>query len=134
MDTLHWHVVDSQSFPLVVPGFEALSEKGAYNPASVYTLQDVQDIVAYAAAVRLYLSRARQLLILFAKQRGIDVMAEIDTPGHTSVISKAFPEHIACPEATPWSQFANGFCSSLILSYNLQVDIIRQNLLLANSA
>ena len=134
MDTLHWHVVDSQSFPLVVPGFEALSEKGAYNPASVYTLQDVQDIVAYAAAVRLYLSRTRQLLTLFAKQRGIDVMAEIDTPGHTSVISKAFPEHIACPEGTPWSQFANGFCSSLILLYNLQVDIIRQNLLLANSA
>lgn len=89
MNTLHWHVVDSQSFPLVIPGFEALSEKGAYNPASVYTPKDVQDIVAYAAA------------------RGIDVMAEIDTPGHTSVISKAFPEHIACAEATPWSLFAN---------------------------
>lgn len=50
----------------------------------------------------------------FVKQRGIDVMAEIDTPGHASVISKAFPEHIACPEATPWSLFANGFCSSLL--------------------
>ena len=40
-------------------------------------------------------------------QRGIDVLAEIDTPGHTSVISKTFPEHIACPEATPWSTYAN---------------------------
>jgi hexosaminidase len=27
--------------------------------------------------------------------------------GHTSVISKAFPEHIACAEATPWASFAN---------------------------
>lgn len=37
-------------------------------------------------------------------------MVEIDTPGHTSVISKAHPEHIACAEATPWSSFANGMC------------------------
>ena len=67
MNTFHWHVVDSQSFPLVIPGFEALSEKGAYNPASVYTLKDVQDIVAYAAAVRLYSSHAHQLLTSFLK-------------------------------------------------------------------
>jgi hexosaminidase len=125
MNTFHWHVVDSQSFPLVVPGFEALSEKGAYNPASVYTPKDVQDVVAYAAAVCLYFSRARQLLNSFVRQRGIDVIAEIDTPGHTSVISKAFPEHIACPEATPWSLYANGFCSSLFLLYNLAINIIR---------
>ncbi|KAK7050523.1 beta-hexosaminidase [Favolaschia claudopus] len=89
INTLHWHVVDSQSFPLVVPGYTVLSEKGAYNAESVYTPKDVKDIVSYAAA------------------RGIDVIPEIDTPGHTSVISKAFPEHIACPEAKPWASFAN---------------------------
>jgi hexosaminidase len=32
---------------------------------------------------------------------------EIDTPGHTSIISKAHPEHVACAEATPWSTYAN---------------------------
>jgi hexosaminidase len=32
---------------------------------------------------------------------------EIDTPGHTAVISKAHPEHVACAEATPWSTYAN---------------------------
>ena len=36
------------------------------------------------------------------------MMVEIDTPGHTSVISKAHPEHIACAEASPWTSFANG--------------------------
>ncbi|KAF5355095.1 hypothetical protein D9756_005718 [Leucocoprinus leucothites] len=86
---LHWHIVDSQSFPLVVPGFEELSQKGAYSSSQVYTPDNVKDIVAYAAA------------------RGIDVMVEIDTPGHTAIISKSHPEHIACPEASPWSQFAN---------------------------
>ncbi|KAJ7068992.1 N-acetylhexosaminidase [Mycena belliarum] len=89
INTLHWHVVDSQSFPLVIPGYTELSAKGAYSAKSVYTPEDVKSIVAYAAA------------------RGIDVIPEIDTPGHTSVIAKAFPEHIACAEATPWTAFAN---------------------------
>lgn len=34
------------------------------------------------------------------------VLVEIDTPGHSSVISKAFPEHIAYAEAPPWEIFA----------------------------
>ncbi|EKM79144.1 hypothetical protein AGABI1DRAFT_113758 [Agaricus bisporus var. burnettii JB137-S8] len=89
MNHFHWHVVDSQSFPLVVPGFEELSNNGAYSSDQVYTEKDVNDIVTYAAA------------------RGIDVMVEIDTPGHTSAIAKSFPEHIACAEASPWAQFAN---------------------------
>ncbi|KAF7357392.1 Beta-hexosaminidase [Mycena sanguinolenta] len=89
INTLHWHIVDSQSFPLEVPGFLSLSQKGAYSATSVYSPSDVKDIITYAAA------------------RGIDVIPEIDTPGHTSVISKAFPEHIACAEATPWASFAN---------------------------
>ncbi|RDB14630.1 Beta-hexosaminidase 2 [Hypsizygus marmoreus] len=89
INTLHWHVVDSQSFPLVVPGFTELSAKGAYSAGQVYTPSDVKEIVQYAAA------------------RGIDVLAEIDTPGHTSIIAKSHPEHIACFEAAPWTQFAN---------------------------
>ncbi|EEB95839.1 hypothetical protein MPER_05131, partial [Moniliophthora perniciosa FA553] len=69
LNTFHWHVVDSQSFPLQVPGFTELADKGAYAPSAVYSPEDVQDLVSYAAA------------------RGIDVIAEIDIPGHTSVIS-----------------------------------------------
>ncbi|KAH7928429.1 glycoside hydrolase family 20 protein [Leucogyrophana mollusca] len=89
INTFHWHVVDSQSFPLEIPGFMEISQKGAYSPTYVYTTQDVQDIVSYAAA------------------RGIDVVVEIDTPGHTSVIAESHPEHVACPGATPWSSYAN---------------------------
>jgi hexosaminidase len=88
MNTFHWHVVDSQSFPLVIPGYEGLSEQAAYSKSSVYTPKVVKDLVAYANA------------------RGIDVIAEIDTPGHTSAISKVYPDHIACPEASPWATYA----------------------------
>jgi len=52
INNLHWHVVDSQSFPLVVPGYTQLSQTGAYDAKSVYTPQDVKEIVAYANSVR----------------------------------------------------------------------------------
>ena len=55
MSQFHWHIVDSQSFPLVVAEFPELSQKGAYSPSQVYSNSDVDDIVKYAGAVS-YLS------------------------------------------------------------------------------
>ncbi|RDX48884.1 N-acetylhexosaminidase [Lentinus brumalis] len=89
LNQFHWHIVDSQSFPLQIPGFTDLAAKGAYDASKVYTANDVKDIVSYAGA------------------RGIDVMVEIDTPGHTAIIAEAHPEFIACPGATPWATYAN---------------------------
>jgi hexosaminidase len=87
-NNFHWHVVDAQSFPLVLPGFEDLSRKGAYAPDQIYTPKDVSDVISYAAA------------------RGISVMPEIDTPGHTQILAKAIPEHMACVEGKPWADYS----------------------------
>jgi len=89
INTFHWHVVDSQSFPLDVKGFPELAQAGAYTPESIYSTSDVQDVVSYAAA------------------RGIDVIVEIDTPGHTAAISSSHPEYVACNQASPWADYAN---------------------------
>lgn len=52
LNQFHWHVVDSQSFPLQVPGFTDLADKGAYSSSMVYSSDDVTNIVNYAGAVR----------------------------------------------------------------------------------
>ncbi|EJC97794.1 beta-hexosaminidase [Fomitiporia mediterranea MF3/22] len=90
INTFHWHITDSQSFPLQVPGFMELSAAGAYSNASTYSLSDIQDIVSYAG------------------ERGVDVLIEIDSPGHSAAIGESHPEHIACFHASPWSSFAAG--------------------------
>ena len=51
LNQFHWHIVDAQSFPLVVPGIPELSAKGAYGADMVYTAADVKDITTYAAVV-----------------------------------------------------------------------------------
>ena len=109
MSQFHWHATDSQSFPLQIPGFTDLSAKGAYEPSMIYTPKDVKEIVDYAGAVRFDFIRPTQLILKFGRsQRGIDVMVEIDTPGHTAIFAEAHPEYIACPQATPWASYANG--------------------------
>jgi len=61
---LHWHIVDSISFPFQSTTFPSMSRDGAYSADHIYTHDDVHEVVSYAA------------------KRGIRVIPEFDTPGH----------------------------------------------------
>jgi len=58
--------------------YPELSGKGAYVPEAIYTPEEVQMIVQYA------------------KDRGVRVVVEFDIPGHSS-FGYAFPEIVGCP-------------------------------------
>ncbi|KAL7253084.1 hypothetical protein ACSBR1_007576 [Camellia fascicularis] len=73
LNVLHWHIIDEESFPLEIPSYPNLWS-GAYTKWERYTIEDAQEIVN------------------FAKMRGINVMAEVDVPGHAESWGAGYPD------------------------------------------
>lgn len=63
LNVFHWHITDSQSFPLVVASEPELAAKGAYGEEMKYTAADVKKVVEYGM------------------EHGVRVVPEIDMPG-----------------------------------------------------
>lgn len=89
MNRLHLHVTDSQSWPLEIPSLPDLARQGAYRPDLVYTVADFADLQQHAAL------------------QGVQLITEIDMPGHTSSIWYSQPELIAAYNKQPnWDTYA----------------------------
>jgi hexosaminidase len=89
MNRFHLHVTDSQSWPLEIPALPELSAKGAYRPDLVYTPSDFKDLQHYAAI------------------QAVEMITEIDMPGHTSSIYYSYPDLIAAFNKQPdWDSWA----------------------------
>ncbi|KAJ2814060.1 Glucosamine-6-phosphate isomerase (Glucosamine-6-phosphate deaminase) (GNPDA) (GlcN6P deaminase) [Coemansia furcata] len=89
MNVFHWHIVDSQSWPVESKTFPDLQLKGAYAPNMQYSYKDVQGIIDYA------------------RERGIRVIPEFDMPGHTYAVGLSRPKIMSCLNKQPsWDNFA----------------------------
>ena len=65
LNVLHLHLTDDQSFPLVLPSHPEMAAQGAFHPGLTYSPAQVASLVAYA------------------QDRGVLLVPELDTPGHS---------------------------------------------------
>ena len=99
LNVLHWHITDAQAWPLEIPALPELSAKGAYNPDMVYTPEDVRMVQEYGIV------------------RGVQVILEVDQPGHISSLAWSHPELLTAYEYQPYTDFcAEPPCGSLRLN------------------
>lgn len=81
LNRLHWHLSDDQGYRLESERFPLLNEIGSWRKekdgstyGGFYTKEQVRDIISYA------------------KARGMEIIPEIDMPGHVNAILAAYPE------------------------------------------
>lgn len=92
LNVFHWHVTDSQSFPLLLPSLPLLAKTGAYGANMMYSPDEVKDLVE------------------FARLHGIRIIIEVDTPAHAGNGWTWGPEEglgdlAVCVNEKPWSLY-----------------------------
>lgn len=65
LNTLHWHITDSETFPILLETLPDIGIYGSYSKNSIYTISDFKEIINYAL------------------KRGVKIIPEIDSPGHS---------------------------------------------------
>ncbi|CAD7003068.1 chitooligosaccharidolytic beta-N-acetylglucosaminidase [Ceratitis capitata] len=86
LNTFHWHITDSQSFPLEIKAHPEFHKLGAYSPNKIYTHENISEIVLYGLI------------------RGIRVIPEFDAPAH---VSEGWQHKgmVACANYQPWKKY-----------------------------
>ena len=73
LNTLHWHITDAQSAPLDSTVYPLL-KKGAFSEKATYSIADIKALVEYA------------------RLRGVQILMELDMPGHNFAWGIGYPE------------------------------------------
>lgn len=130
LNIFHWHLTDDQGWRIEIKSHPELTEVGAWRDDTVvgrylggtdyptdgkrhggfYTQEQIREIVAYA------------------KERYIEIIPEIDLPGHTSAVLAAYPQ-LGCEGkeykvANRWGVIRDVLCAGNPASLDLFKDIM----------
>ena len=109
MNRLHLHLTDDQGWRLEIKQYPKLTEVGAWRVDYTNYDEDISDWWGrpeqspgqQATYGGFYTQDDMKEIIAYAKQRFIEVVPEIDMPGHAQAIIAAYPE-IGCVNAAPY--------------------------------
>ena len=82
----HWHLTDDQGWRFESEAFPALNTAAAVRPYSDFGR--TRDNRPYG---RVYTKAEMREVVAFCADRGVDVVPELEMPGHTSALLAAFP-------------------------------------------
>lgn len=124
LNKLHLHLTDSQGWRVEIKSHPELTEEGGFRggnskiPASLgkweeqyggyYTQDDIREIVAYAAV------------------RNIEVIPEIDIPGHAQVLLRLHPEMLCKAKNGKQKRWGSTICATNDENYKILEDVIAE--------
>lgn len=88
---LHFHIADDQGFRVEISRFPKLNEIGSFRKSSAVKKGEgeIQDGEPHGG---FYTKKEIKSLVAYARSRGIEIVPELDLPGHTCAITASYPE------------------------------------------
>ena len=94
MNRFHWHLTEDQGWRIEIKKYPKLTETGAWRNSKVLAYGDVKpDGERYGG---FYTQKDIKEIVAYAKKKFIEIVPEIDIPGHSQAAVAAYPEFLAC--------------------------------------
>lgn len=116
LNRFHWHLTDDQGWRIEIKQFPKLTEVGAWRDSTLighYNDMPHQfDRTRYGG---FYSQEQIKEIVSYAQSRQIEVVPEIEMPGHARAALAAYPDlgctHATLPVESRWGVFEDVFCS-----------------------
>ena len=94
MNRFHWHLTEDQGWRIEIKKYPKLTEVGAWRDSKVLGWGDVKpDGQRYGGY---YTRKDVKEIVEYAKERFIEIVPEVDIPGHSQAAVASYPEFLAC--------------------------------------
>ncbi len=94
MNRFHWHLTEDQGWRIEIKKYPLLTETGAFRSSrGLGWKNSMLDSISYGGY---YTQDDIKEIVEYAKDRFIEIVPEIDIPGHSQAAIAAYPEILAC--------------------------------------
>lgn len=113
MNRFHWHLTEDQGWRVEIKKYPKLIETGAWRNSKVLAHGKVQpDGERYGG---FYTQKEIKEIVDYAKEKFIEIIPEVDIPGHSQAAVASYPEFLACdPENKHEVWLRQGISSDVI--------------------
>ena len=94
MNRFHWHLTEDQGWRIEIQKYPKLTQVGAWRDSKVCAWGDVKpDGIRYGG---FYTREDIKEVVEYAKERFVEIVPEVDIPGHSQAAVASYPEFLSC--------------------------------------
>lgn len=94
LNRFHWHLTEDQGWRIEIKKYPRLTEVGAWRQSKVLGWGDVKPDGQHYGGF--YTQDDAREIVRYARERFIEIVPEIDMPGHSQAAVAAYPDILAC--------------------------------------
>lgn len=99
MNRFHWHLTEDQGWRIEIKKYPKLTSVGAWRESKVLGWGDVKPDGQHYGGF--YTQDDAREIVQYARDRFIEIIPEVDIPGHSQAAVAAYPEFLACDPDQP---------------------------------